>query len=229
MAERIRGTAPIPLTSKGEKQIKLAAELLKKLGGLQQLYHSDLKRCVQTAGIISDVMPGCPVIDLGSRLDPWHLGKFEGMEVDKVRDDIQYYVYHPDEVVPGTGFAAPGESFDCFKIRFLSCLEVLYKRAQTRKIGIVANYRTLTLSRAWAYAGANHDYDIVTAAMFDPTVTPGDILHICSNTQPGCGVMTYTIDDNTHESLQDGLYIIRHGETAWNSSGSDQQSGATGS
>ncbi len=225
--ERIRGTSPIPLTDVGKKQIEEVGELLNKLGGLTQLYRSGLKRCIQTADILSDEMPGMEVIDLGSRLDPWHLGKFEGMPVDDVREKIQYYLYHPDEVVPGDGFAAPGESFNQFKERVLSILVILRNRAKSRKIGVVANYRILTLVKGWIYAGANPNFDIVISSMFDPTVTPGDVLYYDPNSKYGPCCDSITQDTNC--KLEDGLYIIRHGETAWNSPGSANQSGATGS
>jgi len=208
MAERVRGTANISLTDEGREQIVSVAKLLKKLGGLDTLYFSNLKRCVQTATVLKTAV--MHEKNLGDKVDPWHLGKFEGQEVEKVKDRIEYYLFHPDEVVPGEGYHAPGESFNHFKERFLSVLSPLLSASKNSKIGIVVNYRTLTLAKAWVMAGAK-GLDIVSSAMFAPAHT-GEVLYF----DPQDASYPTVIDEDTKQKLKNGLYLIRHGETAWN-------------
>ena len=160
-------------------------------------------------------------VNLGQKLDPWHLGRFEGQSVDKVKDKMEYYLYNPDEIVPGQGYHAPGESFNQFKDRFLSCFIPLLKSSKNKKIGIVCNYRTLTLAKAWIMAGGKGN-EIVYSAMFDPAKT-GEILYIDPDfphnyeeirAEDAPGLMAWKTA--THTKLKNGLYMIRHGETAWN-------------
>lgn len=207
MAERVRGTANISLNDEGRAQVLADMKLLKKLGGLDILYYSNLRRCVQTAKILAPAV--MHLKNLGSKLDPWHLGKFEGQEAEKVKDKIEYYIFHPDEIVPGNGYHAPGESFNQFKERFLSVLAPLLAASKNKKIGIVVNYRTHTLSKAWLYAGAK-GLDIVMSAMFGLSTT-GGILYI-----DPLNIDCFSIDEFYKDKLRNGVYEIRHGETDWN-------------
>lgn len=206
----------------GIQQINLLGKTLKRLGGLDYLYRSDLKRCVQTADILEKYMPSTAIKSLGHSLDPWHLGKFEGEPVAEVKEQIQHYIYNPEEKIPGRGFNADGESFDTFRERFLSTIEpLLYGPAKTHKIGVIGNYRTLALARSWILDGAKHSHRIVNAGMFQHIPT-GDTLWISP-----FELNLETITDHTAHPLEFGLYMIRHGETDWNSS--DQHLGSVGS
>ena len=221
MVEKVRGTANIGLTELGKKQVEQAGEMLKKLGGLDLLYYSNLNRCVQTADILFSILT-LKKYNLGPEIDPWHLGEYEGQPVEEVKDKLEYYVFHPDEVVPGVGFNAPGESFNQFKKRFLAVLYELRRRSKACKIGVVANYRTLTLARAWMYAGANST-DIVSSAMFVPART-GEVLYLSP-----ISTVTEEITDDTKNTLENGIYIIRHGETPWNGTSNSSNGNGAGS
>lgn len=203
--ELIRGTTDLLMTPAGENQVRNSAKNLVRLGGLDSMYHSNLRRAKKTADIVTRHMPAVKPMDLGDSLLPWNLGDYQGQPVDSACEAINYFVYHPDEVVPG------GESFNQFKMRFLPTFRSLMIQGKTRKVGIASHGRTDALSQAHVMAGMPSDYSLVIPAMFikEP---PGSILYIAPDLSMG------RITDQSTYTLQSGVYMIRHGSTAWNGS-----------
>jgi broad specificity phosphatase PhoE len=191
----------------GIAQIKSDAEFLHKLGGLDIIFYSDLARTEQTAKLLDAALsgPGARMMCLGDRLHPWRLGRFQGQPVNDVAEQLEWYVYHPDEIVPD------GESFNEFKVRYLSAFSTILSKSRGYKAGLVGNYRTVALGRAWDLAGRPKDLSLCLSAMFDTTDKTGEILYFYPDS-PGL----YPITHDTAGLLTNGTYMIRHGETDFN-------------
>ncbi len=217
--ERIRGTLDIPMNDAGVAQIKHDAEVLHKLGGLDIIFYSDLKRTDETAHILDEALKGpgrvgARMMCLGDRLHPWRLGDFQGKPVKEVVDKLQWYVYHPDEIVPN------GESFNEFKVRYLTTFSTILSKSRSYKAGLIGNYRTIALGRAWDLAGRPPDFTLCTSAMFDTEDQTGEILYF----DPTGG--RYPVTENSTGPLSNGTYMIRHGETDYNSPGKRDPAGS---
>lgn len=209
--ERVRGQANIPMTPEGEAQVRQSASNLVRLGGLDAMWHSNLNRAKKVAHITTERMPSVVPQDFGDALLPWNLGDFQGKPVSDVGEKINYYVYHPDEVVPS------GESFNQFKQRFLPAFRGAMNQGKTKKIGLAAHGRTDALASAYVYAGMPEDDQLVIAVMFQKVPT-GSVLYVAPDLSMG------RITDQSTYSLQPGVYLIRHGATAWNGQVDDQAS-----
>jgi broad specificity phosphatase PhoE len=85
---RYQGHSDIPLNPTGMKQ---AAEAVQNLNGIKfgAIYTSDLQRAVKTAEFFA-MKTGVPIL-CDERLREIHLGKWEGMEIPKIKE------YFPEE------------------------------------------------------------------------------------------------------------------------------------
>lgn len=87
--------------------------------GVEQIKTSDLKRCVQTAKIISDKC-GAPIIARDRAYRAWNLGEWEGQSSSAFRVIMDDYVKkRPDVSLTG------GESFNDFANRFLPAIQAV--------------------------------------------------------------------------------------------------------
>jgi broad specificity phosphatase PhoE len=210
--ERIRGTADIEMTPEGVLQVKQAGEILKRVGGVDMIFHSNLSRTITTARIISQALGGVKTVNLGNQLDPWHLGRFEGMPVDEVNGPMKQYIDHPDEVVPGRGIRGDiGESFNEFKERLLGTVDGIMGRYTGYRVGVVGNYRTLALVSGWVASGMPGDFSIVKSFMFQSGIETGEVMFIDEKTH-----QTQVLKGDKTKKSDPGVFMVRHGETPWN-------------
>jgi len=172
--ERIRGHLDIPPTPEG---IKLAAKLsneFKPTGvagedGIDHIYSTNLDRGLVVAKMIKG-KTGAPLTEMGA-LRPWNLGKFQGQLVSKVKGDMNYYMSHPNEVVPG------GESWNAFVKRYLPLLNKLWKTPGNH--AIVTHIRNIMVAKAWIDAGAKGvELDSSDLKVDPKSVPPASIVEV---------------------------------------------------
>jgi broad specificity phosphatase PhoE len=148
--ERIRGHLDIPPTPEGIKMAAKTSDEFKRTGvagedGIDHIYSSDLDRALIVAKMIKG-KTGAPLTEMGA-LRPWNLGKLQGQLVSKVKGDMDYYMAHPNEAVPG------GESWNAFVKRYLSALNKFWKTPGNT--AIVTHIRNIMVAKAWIDAGAS--------------------------------------------------------------------------
>jgi len=216
MSEKIRGSVDIPLNDTGKKHAKDGAKWLKRNCKVKFVQPSSLDRTIETAFIVSDVT-GAKVLEPSEKLDPWHLGKFEGQESNKVRSQLEEYVRNPDEKVPGKikGATHDGESFGSFRRRTIPFIKQLIdKYGQDEcSLVIVTHYRDIHLIRSWCACGCPSDLSIDTEMMLKKYGEPGEIYHL-TGTSKKCKIVD--IDTSQDQKLGPGIIVMRHGDTDWN-------------
>ena len=155
------------------------------------------------------------------KLQPWHLGKFEGQPTDKVIKHINDYIVHkPDTPIQGRGpeSTQDGESFNQFKNPFL--LHVIrqiedYKPGE--KILNVAHYRNIRTLESWVKKGAKDDLSIDTKTMTTKGDSdPSDLFRLDPNTRRITKV---------EDASKPGIYFARHGSTQWNAENENGKEG----
>ncbi len=219
--DRIRGSINVPLTPKGEGEAQAVGKRFAASGGADTIVSSDLNRTLQTSAIIKQHNPKAQMFKTPA-LQPWHLGLYEGQPTKQVLPKIhKMLTQNPTVKAPGKGAksTAPGESFNDYRQRFLPHLRAEIHdsvRKPGKKI-LTTHYRGVKLSQAWAKAGAKPDLsvDMPTMTSHDPTDAPGSIHYIdpevFAGLKPGTPVVSPTEDLS-----RNGIYLVRHGETALN-------------
>jgi len=126
--EILRAWLDIPLDQVGlEEAVETAIRVAQH--DVERVYTSDLRRAVQTAGLISG-LTGAPAVATSS-LRPWNLGSLGGQ---KIRDILR----HLDELKANPKMKAPGgESFYQFYFRYAAGLRALARVASKSSKGIV--------------------------------------------------------------------------------------------
>jgi len=218
----IRGSTNIPLSPKGTQQAAQLAERFKAKGGLDEMFSSDFDRALQTATPIAKAS-GIQVHPTKS-LHPMYWGGAEGRPTQQVLGMMNSYIdKHPDKKLPGKGKGStlPGESFNTFKQRALTGMDWLIQRYESShpdvKIGATSHYRVAKLVEAWAKAGFP-----------EPTGFHPRSKDVTGKTDPPGSVHRIFLDDKgkrqmqpvemqNSQPLKGGVYLIRHGLTAYNS------------
>ena len=208
--ERIRGSSEIPLAPEGREQaIKLAQA---NSGKFNKIYSSSLGRTKDTAAALLSTNPNAKV-HVTDDLHPWRLGGHEGQSVDDVLPDmldrIQNRPDHPGEKGRGPLSTKDGESFNQFKDRALDAARAaLADHEPGDKTAVVTHYRNIRAIQAWLNKGAPSTNDIDTKTMTEKGDSdPGDMFYI----HPGSKRLM-----KVNSADQPGVYLIRHGATAWN-------------
>lgn len=111
---RIRGWLDIGLDENGIQAAKNTAKFLKNKK-IDRVVTSDLKRCVQTADLIVEVLE-LPVIK-DFNLRPWNVGNATGTPIKDVIPTLNYYMKNARDEIPG------GESYGIFYNRWKHALE----------------------------------------------------------------------------------------------------------
>jgi len=165
--ERFRGWADVPLSDKGKEEALASAKKLKDKH-IAGIITSDLKRCVETAEIISNEIRA-PILEETQGLRPWHLGVMTGQPVKPNLTALQAYINNPDEKVPD------GESFNTFRKRMVTAVLTIQKKYPNDKILIVTHHRGERLIQSWVDAGMPTDHSKLSSEPFiHKGVKPGD-------------------------------------------------------
>ncbi|MDE2098946.1 MAG: strawberry notch family protein [Patescibacteria group bacterium] len=215
---RVTGSADIPLTPAGEKQVEGLAQ--KAVEPFNAIYYAPNTRSHETATAFAPHVNG-PGKELTS-LDGWARGEYEGQSAEAVSVQVQRLIMNPDEVPPGVSPASgePGKSFNqAMKPLFQDVRQVASTMPSGGRTLMVTSGGNMQAVDAWAKAGfpadgefdrsviANHPYWSVTGKMF--RLGENGLTEVPNDSAPG-------------------LYFVEHGSTAWNSnSAASAESAAT--
>lgn len=145
----------------------------------------------KAAGVPVSTKPG---------LQPWNLGVYQGKPQSEVDDKINYYIAHPDELVPG------GTSYNAYKGPLID--ELLRQRDEFRPGQRILNFTHsigVQTVQAWIAAGAHPDRSIDLQSMLNRAkLEPTALLRIDPRT------MQASMVQNTK---QDGIFLERHADT----------------
>lgn len=137
---------PICLTEKGEEQIKLAAQKIKK-EKIEAIYSSDIPRTRQTAKVVAKEL-GLK-INFDKRLRDINLGIYRGKTIKEFRHDFPCYL---------TGFcqrAKRGESWNDVKKRLMVFIKEIDKKYRNKNILIISHGDPL-----WLFEGVVKNWSI---------------------------------------------------------------------
>ena len=93
--ERLRGWLDLPLTRRGREDAAAAGEQLKDYD-VAALFSSDLRRARQSAQIIGEKIGVKP--SANPKLRPWNVGELAGKLVSDIREEMDFYQKHPDQI-----------------------------------------------------------------------------------------------------------------------------------
>lgn len=111
---RIRGWLDISLDENGVKAAQETAKFLKSKK-IDRVVTSDLKRCVQTAELLVEVLELPILKDFGLR--PWNVGNATGTPIKSVIPTLNHYMKNAKDEIPG------GESYGEFYNRWKRAIE----------------------------------------------------------------------------------------------------------
>lgn len=206
--EFIRGSSEVPLSPMGREQAIDLAQ--RNAGKFNKIISSSLGRAKDTAAALKATNPDAQV-GVSDQLHPWRLGGHEGKPVEDVMPDLLDRIENrPGENAPkgrGPLSTKDGESFSDFKDRSLNATKAtLMSMKPGEKVAMVKHYRNIRADAAWLAAGAKPDNSIDTQTMLEKGDSkPGDMFYMTPK-----GLQKTDVAD------QPGLYLIRHGATAWN-------------
>jgi broad specificity phosphatase PhoE len=215
----IRGSSDIPLSPEGLAQAHTLGIQFAQKGGLDKIATSDLLRARQTAQAISHYTHA-PIIYSGDKLHPWHLGEMEGSLTSEAIPKMESMMEsHPDDAPGGHGpqSTQDGESFNSFKNRGLSAFKMLLAEHTANpeaKIGATTHYRMIRLANAWMKAGGTGNDNIDVPSMKGKGGPPGSVWQFSKGPGEAPDLKQINMDDP--KPLTGGIYLIRHGKTAWN-------------
>ncbi len=126
--ERLRAWKDLSLDQQGlQEALDTATRLARH--DVERIYASDLRRAIQTAGMLS-ALTGAPVVPTRS-LRPWNLGTLAGQRVRDILPTLRALRQHPRMRAPA------GESYDEFYARYAASLKALLKVADRSSKNII--------------------------------------------------------------------------------------------
>ena len=200
----------MPLDEKGRDEAKRIGKIFADAGGVDYLISSDMLRARQTAAFIKNANPDADGPLWAPKLQPWHLGEYEGQETSKVIGKINALMLTPDTKAPGKSpkSTAPGETFNQFASRVLTLLRSLWEFSEEwreDRIVAVTHLRIIKLAEACINYGGLKDLHIHMETMQQDGEGPGSIFRVEKNK-----LVKVRIPNAM------GLYLVRHGTTALN-------------
>ena len=224
--ELIRGSANMPLDDRGMQTVDHLGERLAAKGGLDSLYSSDTIRTQQTAHAIMRHDPYVQLQDVTPHMQSWGSGSLEGaIHTPEITDwKAQLVRDFPDHQIGGMGVQStrPGESFNDFKGRVLPYVKNLVEQFEsdpTQKIGVVTHYSPIRAIEGWLKSGMPDDFSLNPNDYLRERTQPAGVYKMAPNDQGVWKMKKVNIDNN--QQLTPGIYLIRHGETAWNKGGEE--------
>lgn len=210
----IRGSVNIPLSPAGEEQAHELAARVKAKGGFDSVTASELMRAQQTAKPIAKASG--VTLQTTENLHPMYLGSLEGQPTTKVLDKInEFMMNHPDEPIPGRSenSTKDGESFNSFANRLTGFMAgQMEKWLQSQdKAAYVTHFRDLRAVESWITNGGKIDPKELTVR--GQGNEPSSVHRIFTD---GDQWKIEAVDMASDESFKPGVYIIRHGVTAFN-------------
>lgn len=191
----ITGTLNPPLSAQGQADARTRAE---DTQDATEINAGPMARTQESAELASQAAR-VPVATK-TAFQPWDLGQFQGKPQSEVDDQINHYIAHPDEVVPG------GVSYNTYKDPLIG--EILKQRDEfqpgQRILNVTHSIGVQTV-QAWIANGAHPDKSINVDAMLKrQKLQPTSLLRIDPRT-----MQASFVDD----MKQDGIYLERHADT----------------
>lgn len=221
VSKTISGSSPIKLNAKGVTLAKRLGQRIAAKGCLDILYSSPLNRGKETAEEVLEACPNTTYAKPTEELQPWHLGGYEGQEPEDVKDQIEFFIEHPDSRPTGKGAdGKPAETFNEAKKRQLDFWKSVYQDCEddpTLKIGVVCHSRGLELLQAWNDAGCPEDYKLDEKDL----IHPDDAAHVSMMRWHKDKIKEIDLDDD--DPLKPGVYPILHSLTDDDSDDGNEQ------
>ena len=211
-SEIFRGSSDIDLAPEGILEAKKVAS--RTAGQFTHISSSPLRRALDTAHIVSKVNPKAGKVKTQTALEPWFLGQHEGRAVTPGRIGIlNHHIDNPGKSLTGRGpkSTGDGESFNSFKNPLIghNQSEISAFKSGQKRLN-VTHYRDIHAVKSWLMSGAAPDKSIDTAFMKRKGTEeekPGNMFHL----DPKSLKLS-----QTDYADKDGIYLLRHGATAWN-------------
>jgi broad specificity phosphatase PhoE len=215
----VRGVSSIGLTPEGVSQMRaIGAQYAKH--GLDGIISSDLPRSIQSAQAVSEAT-GAPILDQTPAIATRAMGGLEGQPVKDVKDEIiRQQTTAPNYAPPGRGELSlrPGESTNQYNARFLPYMDNLAQAWRQlggkSRIAVINHYTGVKTLEAYVAAGQPDDYSIDPDELQRRESKPGDAYRIDFRdlNDPKSMQITKTTPDDPAP----GIFVNRHGMTAWN-------------
>jgi broad specificity phosphatase PhoE len=227
----IRGSTNIPLSLDGRAQAKERGIQFARKGGIDLIYSSSLGRAVETAQFVHKANSKARFAETTRSLHPWHMGGYEGKPTMKVLPMMNDLILnHPDKMPPpapgdSNSTNKTGETYHQFERRVMDFVGPGLKRYlmdPEQKILWVTHYRDLKLLQGWESAGFPQDLHIDRAEVIRKDGEPGQVSRLWATdiheTPEGMWGTWHLAKVNMEslDKLKGGIYIMRHGFTAWN-------------
>ena len=215
-ADVASGSSPIPLDDRGQAR---AAELPTILPKPDKIITSGVLRSIEMAKPMVDAYPNASQ-QIDSRWDAMHKGVLEGQATPEVNEVVDHNARTaPDQPIPGGGPLSidPGESWNNFSGRVISAASDALDNWKQNPNEVHTVFTHSDVLKGLA-AHAEKWGDGMPSASIDP-----DYFEQQEAGKPG-SVYRYDTDNLGRPHLWDvsdsppdagGLYLIRHGETAW--------------
>ena len=213
--DRIRGSVNIPLNQTGRAHAKELGKKFRKYAPLDKVFTSDMSRTQDTAKAL-----GAKEVVVDNNLRDMAYGKYEGMPSKEAHKEIASYIEDtPDVKIPGKGkrSTSKGESFNKYKARLLPVLSQIEDgRAGGDRLAVVLNRRSIKTVKGWVAAGSPENLDVDTKIVTSPTGADekNGSIHKLEKKK---GKWHLKSIDELNKPLPEGTFLIRHGETNWNS------------
>lgn len=168
-----QGSTDSPLNERGLAQARaLAQRVAREQLPISVIYSSPLRRARQTAEMVAEALDNFPII-LDSGLAEYHLGEWEGLSYQQLRDEKQLWARmatDPDFVPPG------GESPRQFAMRLLQSFQAIIQNRDGETTAVVGHGGALAtaLSMILHQDGSHwREYQMLNASLsklvLDPT------------------------------------------------------------
>jgi|HubBroStandDraft_1064217.scaffolds.fasta_scaffold00148_51 broad specificity phosphatase PhoE len=227
---RIRGSADIPLSQAGLQQVsEEAAGFAQRAGSRPVTIGADsTQRTQQTAQAYLSKMPEAQVLPPNPAWDSRARGSFEGGDVDVAKKYNQAMLEAGKFNVPDPGVSSysgkPGESWQQHFQRIIPATTDLMQRfwQDPEAVNIqVTHFTPIQLVKAWLKGEGMVD----PQELLRPEMDTGAVWRLApkegarEGSTAAADWQLTRVDPTAKGKLQGGVYLVRHGETSWNSSG----------
>lgn len=213
--DRARGAANLPLSGLGKLQADHLGARIAAKGGIDTIATSSLDRARETTGAILAHNPNAKLVDVSHGLEPWHQGAIEGMPSEQAKPHIAFYARHPNVKIPGVGLSGvPGESLNDFLGRSFGYLHKnVIPAMHPGERRLLLGHHSLIR----AIHGLRRDGSVDPEAMVgNDNADPSDVFRIQHDGQRVHGLDPINMDSDEQDFAKPGLFVGRHGATAFN-------------
>lgn len=188
-----RGWGDIPLSDKGQEEVKKTANKIKDKG-IEIIVSSDLKRAMQTAKAIKGAT-NAKLLETGA-LRTWDSGDLAGKDQSSTNPTfVEYATKKPNKPLPN------GESFNQYKKRFFTGLQQALDISRGKELAIVNHHWGERMIQAWIAKGQPADKSVDLKVFFAKGEPPASAQQVDIN-ETNAGAKTNKAVKNI---LKDGM------------------------